>query len=177
MNSLLPAEILTYIFQYLSVKDLVRTERTCKQLQAYSLSELEKRVQKIEWAISIHLGQAKTQHVTFDTVTKKAHYSILMDPVNIKSMFDRQKSIHCSLLKQDAGQQQHNFVMTIQKGMAEGAQVQLDVHNKVCQVQAQVIRLPSAPKTQSKLDSLAPSLFHYTLQITQLSLPLSTLAA
>ncbi|KAG1440978.1 hypothetical protein G6F56_011685 [Rhizopus delemar] len=104
-----------------------------------------------------------------------------MDPVKIKSMFDRKRPIHCSLLRKNS-QDQHEFVITVQKGMTEGKRIELNVENDLCKVKADLVRLPTPPKyvhPHLKVDSvtsLAPSPFTYTLQITELSLPLSTIA-
>lgn len=79
--------------------------------------------------------------------------------------------------------------------MEEGKTLELDVKNDVCQVNASLTRLPTISPVvvaesgynnhnqgQTKLDSppiksMAPPPLTYTLQITELSLPLSTIAA
>lgn len=57
---MLPSEILTEILSYLSIKDLVRIERTCKLLQSYALSEIERRIRrgssKDEWGILVSMN-------------------------------------------------------------------------------------------------------------------------
>ncbi len=57
MDSVLPAEIILNIFNHLSLKDLVRIERSCKRLQSCALSEIEKRIRKgsskDEWGILV----------------------------------------------------------------------------------------------------------------------------
>lgn len=57
---MLPSEILTEILSYLSIKDLVRIERTCKLLQCYALSEIERRIRrgssKDEWGILVSMN-------------------------------------------------------------------------------------------------------------------------
>ncbi len=122
----------------------------------------------------------------FDTVNKKAYYSIQMDPVKIKTMFEK-RQIHCSLLRKNNEDYdtKNKFTITVQKGMEEGRRIEMDVKNESCQVQAQLTRLPHPtrpliqqdPKQPHTLTPLAPSPFIYTLQLTELCLPLSTLAA
>lgn len=82
------------------------------------------------------------------------------------------------------------FIITVEKGMQEGKTVQLDVKNELCQVHASLTRLPSAvefhqhhtkeetalSKSPQPIKSMAPPPLLYTLQITELSLPLSTIA-
>lgn len=85
------------------------------------------------------------------------------------------------------------FIINVEKGMEEGKTLELDVKNEVCQVNASLTRLPTTSPVvvaesgynnqgQTKLDSppiksMAPPPLTYTLQITELSLPLSTIAA
>ncbi|KAG0744998.1 hypothetical protein G6F57_002792 [Rhizopus arrhizus] len=147
-----------------------------------------------KWGIlvKIHLGEIKAQPIRFDTFTKKAYFSIFMDPVNIKTMFDHNRLIHCALTKKDDESYATNnkFVITVEKGMTEGRTIQVDVQNELCQVQAELTRLPTPPPSpqldekenyfKQPLDlvtPLAPAPLTYTLQITELCLPLSTIAA
>lgn len=72
--------------------------------------------------------------------------------------------------------------------MQEGKTLQLDVKNELCQVHASLSRLPSGVnnihhtkedsllKDPQPIKSMAPSPLTYTLQITELCLPLSTIA-
>ncbi|RCI04548.1 hypothetical protein CU098_013083 [Rhizopus stolonifer] len=194
MNSLLlPSEIISHIFGYLTIKDLARVECTCKKLQSFSLSEMGRRIMKDQdtWGILIHLGEIKAQPIRFDAVKKQAYFSILMDPVNIKTMFDHNRPVHCSLIRKDDPEfdTKSEFIMTVEKGMAEGKKIQMDVQNELCKVQAELTRLPTPPPSP-QLDQqahyfkqpidlvtpLAPAPLAYTLQITELCLPLSTLA-
>ncbi|KAI8646990.1 hypothetical protein BD408DRAFT_409015 [Parasitella parasitica] len=200
MDHLLPTEIITNILGYMSITDLVCIERVCRSFQSFSLCEIEKRIIKSndEWGVLIHLSQVCAKPTRFDTTTKKAYYSILMDPVKVKTMFDHRRPIHCSLLRKRTPRfqsyNQNGFIITVEKGMGEGKTLQLDVKNEVCQVHAALTRLPSSFSTT--LDSslrddqaqkqeilpattkiMAPLPLIYTLQITELSLPLSTIAA
>lgn len=222
MDYLLPAEIITNILSYMSMTDLVRIERTCRLFQSFSLCEIEKRIIKSsdEWGIlvsyytcdnqrhtlnqcaQIHLGQVSAKPVGFDAKSKKAYYSVLMDPVKIKTMFDHRRPIHCSLLRKKTSKfqsySQNGFIITVEKGMEEGKTLELDINNEACQVHAALTRLPSsvspvnttlesplcdgqALKKESlqsqPIKTMAPLPLTYTLQITELSLPLSTLAA
>lgn len=121
-----------------------------------------------------------------------------MDPVKIKTMFDHRRPIHCSLLRKNFTKKSSNikyqsysekgFIITVEKGMQEGKTLQLDVKNELCQVHASLTRLPSAAnihhhskedsplKDPQPIKSMAPSPLTYTLQITELCLPLSTIA-
>ncbi|GAN11015.1 hypothetical protein MAM1_0450d10567 [Mucor ambiguus] len=204
MDHLLPAEIITNILSYMSMTDLVRIERTCRLLQSFSLCEIEKRIIKSsdEWGILIHLGQVSAKPIGFDAKSKKAYYSVLMDPVKVKTMFDHRRSIHCSLLRKKTSKfqsySQNGFIITVEKGMEEGKTLELDIKNEACQVHAALTRLPSsvspvnttlesplcdgqASKKESlqsqAIKTMAPQPLTYTLQITELSLPLSTFAA
>ncbi|KAK4510953.1 uncharacterized protein ATC70_000062 [Mucor velutinosus] len=204
MDYLLPAEIITNILSYMSMTDLVRIERTCRLFQSFSLCEIEKRIIKSsdEWGILIHLGQVSAKPIGFDAKSKRAYYSVLMDPVKVKTMFDHRRPIHCSLLRKKTSKfqsySQNGFIITVEKGMEEGKTLELDINNEACQVHAALTRLPSsvspinttleaslcngqALKKQSlqlpPIKTMAPQPLTYTLQITELSLPLSTLAA
>lgn len=56
MNYSLPSEIISNIFEYVSMTDLVRVERTCKLFQSFALCEIEKRIirsSKDEWGILV----------------------------------------------------------------------------------------------------------------------------
>ncbi|KAG2210988.1 hypothetical protein INT47_000148 [Mucor saturninus] len=204
MNYSLPSEIISNIFEYVSMTDLVRVERTCKLFQSFALCEIEKRIirsSKDEWGILIHLGQVLANPVRFDPETKLAYYAVAMDPVKIKTMFDHRRPIHCSLLRKSMTKKSNNiryqsysekgFIITVEKGMQEGKTLQLDVKNELCQVHASLTRLPSAAnihhqqhtkeentllKSAQPIKSMAPSPLTYTLQITELCLPLSTIA-
>ncbi|OBZ87322.1 hypothetical protein A0J61_04627 [Choanephora cucurbitarum] len=201
MDCLLPSEIISTIMSYMSIKDLARMERTSRLFQAFALQEIEHRIIKSssnsdEWGVLIHLGQASAKPIRFDSRTKKAYYSILMDPVKIKTMFDHRRSVHCSLLRKNKTTKyqsfnEKGFIITVEKGMQEGKTVELDIKNDACQVHAALTRLPSSVNTndpvscgkqQTKLEnvqpikSMAPTPLLYTLQITELSLPLSTIA-
>lgn len=158
------------------------------------------------------MGQVCAKPIRFDSKTKKAHYSVNMDPVKIKTMFDHRRPIHCSLLRKNSesaiGRHRKEvasptstqyqsycdkaFIINVEKGMEEGKTLQLDVKNELCQVNASLTRLPTSPvvvteggynsQGQTKFDpppikSMAPPPLTYTLQITELSLPLSTIAA
>ena len=149
-------------------------------------------IRDINLFLQIHLGQVCAKPTRFDARTKKAYYSILMDPVKIRTMFDHKRPIHCSLLRRNSDKKpiptkyqsysEKGFIINVEKGMEEGKTVQLDVENELCQVQASLTRLTaSAHQELTKLDlppikSMAPPPLTYTLQITELSLPLSTIA-
>jgi hypothetical protein len=118
-----------------------------------------------------------------------------MDPVKIKTMFDHRRPVHCSLLRKKTSSRYQSFngngfIITVEKGMEEGKTLELDIKNDSCQVHAALTRLPSdilQPLCDQSLkkemlqpqpiQSMAPAPLTYTLQITELSLPLSTLAA
>lgn len=114
-------------------------------------------------------------------------------------MFDHRRPIHCSLLRKCNTKKSNNiryqsysekgFIITVEKGMQEGKTLQLDVKNELCQVHASLTRFPSAANTHHQhtkentllknsqpIKSMAPSPLTYTLQITELCLPLSTIA-
>ncbi|KAI9486496.1 MAG: hypothetical protein EXX96DRAFT_516570 [Benjaminiella poitrasii] len=202
MDRLFPTEIITNILGYMPIDDLARLERTCRLFQSYALYEIERRIIKPsstqdEWGVLIHLGQAVAHPTRFDCKTKKAYYSITMDPVKVKTMFDHRRSIHCSLLRKKCNKYQtfnngeDSFVITVEKGMEEGKTVELNIENKSCQVHATLTRLPIISHPNDELlqelkkefkssphpiKSMAPDPLTYTLQITELTLPLSTIA-
>ncbi|GAA5805809.1 hypothetical protein HPULCUR_011335 [Helicostylum pulchrum] len=200
MNYSLPTEIISNIFEYVSINDLVRIESTCRLFQSFALCEIEKRIirsTRDEWGILIHLGQVIAKPIRFDSRTKMAYYSIVMDPVKIKTMFDHRRPIHCSLLRKNhtklslseikyQSYSEKGFIINIEKGMEEGKSLQLNVKNELCQVHASLTRLASPvliqqtilndKKLPQPIKSMAPPPLTYTLQITQLSLPLSTIA-
>ncbi|CEP12530.1 hypothetical protein [Parasitella parasitica] len=184
----------------MSITDLVCIERVCRSFQSFSLREIEKRIIKSndEWGILIHLSQVDARPTRFDTTTKKAYYSVLMDPVKVKTMFDHRRLIHCSLLRKKSPRVQlyneNGFIITVEKGMREGRTQQLYIKNNVCQVHALLTRLPSYVNStldlplhdygalkpenlQLPAKIMAPLPLVYTLQITELSLPLTTIAA
>ncbi|KAI8063715.1 uncharacterized protein B0P05DRAFT_555400 [Gilbertella persicaria] len=201
MDLLFPTEIISNILSYMSIKDLTKLERTSRLFQAFTLNEIENRIIKSgkdEWGILIHLGQVSAKPLRFDPKTKKTYYSILMDPVKIKTMFDHRRSVHCSLLKKNKTTKfqsfnEKGFIITVEKGMQEGKTLELNIKNEACQVHAALTRLPSSSvntndqalcgKQEIKkeivqpIKSMAPAPLLYTLQITELSLPLSTIAA
>lgn len=129
-----------------------------------------------------------------------------MDPVKINTMFEHARPIHISLLRKanlpakttDALKprkiqpycSQDSFVITVQKGMAEGLTVEQSIKSQRCEVNAALTRAPSSPppvrfastkalnhggKLQKSMP-IAPVPITYTLQITELSIPLSTIA-
>ncbi|KAL0074007.1 hypothetical protein J3Q64DRAFT_1734637 [Phycomyces blakesleeanus] len=184
----LPHEIISIVMNHLPLKDLVRIERTSKLIQDFCLEEIEHRMSSgsaaQEWGLMIHLGQTIASPSQFDPKTKTIAYSVPMDPVNINTMFDHRRQIHCSLLRRIPSTPNYNlsepFVITIQKGMAEGHTEQLDIQGKLCQVQASITRLVT-PSQEGQDDKnkkliLAPAPLTYALQVTQMRLPLSTLA-
>lgn len=130
----------------------------------------------------VHVDQVSASPIHFDPKTKTACYSVQMDPVTIKTMFDHKRSIHCSLLRKKLNKYQsfdeNGLVITLEKGMTEGKPIQVNIKNKSCQVHAALTRLPYLQNEfVQPVKSIAPTPLTYTLQITQLSLPLSTLAA
>lgn len=142
--------------------------------------------------LQIHLGQAQAQPQLFDPITKTVQYTIPMDPITINSMYDHRRNIHCSLLRkqpklEDAASttkkinylSQHGFTIPLEKGIAEGKTVQISVDNALCQLDASLTRMvpsPATTNTDKKL-TLAPVPLSYTLQVTSMRLPLSTIAA
>ncbi|KAI9263668.1 hypothetical protein BY458DRAFT_514408 [Sporodiniella umbellata] len=195
MMNAFPTEIITHIFSYLTITELAQAENTCRTLQAFALAETERKVMKANhlWGlyVKIHLGEIKAQPIRFDAAHKIAYFSILMDPVYIKTMFDHKKPVHCALTRKDKPEfeSQNGFVLTVERGMPEGSTVQMGVQTELCSVQAELTRLP-VPPPSPQLDQqehyfkhppdfvapLAPAPLAYTLQFTELALPLSTLA-
>lgn len=58
MNYSLPTEIISNIFEYVSITDLVRIESTCRLFQSFALCEIEKRIirsTRDEWGILVSL--------------------------------------------------------------------------------------------------------------------------
>ena len=98
-----------------------------------------------------------------------------MEPVKIKTMYDHNRPVHLSLLRKAVSSQpycsQDSFIIQVQKGMIEGEPLLLHVKNQLCQVHAYLTRLP-----RQRNEPLGPTPLIYTLQITELSIPLSTIA-
>jgi hypothetical protein len=111
-----------------------------------------------------------------------------------KNSNNNHKSASSQLQENKMKYQSYNekgFIITVEKGMVEGKTIQLDVKNELCQVHASLTRLsPTADihrqhdtkeettisKNSQPIRSMAPPPLTYTLQITELSLPLSTIA-
>lgn len=58
MNYSLPTEIISNIFEYVSINDLVRIESTCRLFQSFALCEIEKRIIRSttdEWGILVRI--------------------------------------------------------------------------------------------------------------------------
>ncbi|KAF7725990.1 hypothetical protein EC973_009136 [Apophysomyces ossiformis] len=199
--TLLPPEIIAIVLEHLPLKDLVRAERTSKFFQAYCLREIQRRITngplKDEWGVMVHLGQTIAQPLRFDPQTKQVFYSVPMDPIRVNSMYDHGRQIHCSLLRRKpiAAKQPNQsttakkpkylirdgFSIKFQKGMNEGETVNISIKSQLCQVQAALTRLacqlPSHKDDNKKKLLLAPSPLTYTLKVTEMCLPLSTVAA
>ncbi|KAG0174700.1 hypothetical protein DFQ28_007573 [Apophysomyces sp. BC1034] len=202
--SLLPPEIITIVLEHLPLKDLVRAERTSKLIQAFCLREIQRRITtgplKDDFGVMVHLGQTTAQPLRFDPKTKQVYYSVPMNPVEIRAMFDHGRQIHCSLLRRKtaavaaaakASQTtvptkkpkyliHDGFSIKFEKGMIEGETVQVSIKSQLCQVEAALTRLaqlPSPEQDSKKKLCLAPQPLTYTLQLTEMRLPLSTIAA
>ncbi|KAI8393945.1 uncharacterized protein BYT42DRAFT_591477 [Radiomyces spectabilis] len=184
--SIFPPELIQLILTHLPIKDLMRTERVSKMLQAFCLAEIKRRIrcESDEWGVSIHLTQTMAKATAFDPKEKTVTYSIPMDPIHINTMFDHRRQIHCSLMRRVAMEPNYlmrdGFTLTVEKGMTEGKTVQLNIKGALCEVDAAITRLKSSAIQQihdkkSPL-SLAPTPLTYALQVTQMRLPLSTIA-
>ncbi|CDS02885.1 hypothetical protein LRAMOSA00287 [Lichtheimia ramosa] len=184
---LLPPEIIIHTLKYLSLADLVRAERTCKSMQAFCHWEIEHRITtgplKNDWGVLVHLDQANATATHFDTKTRQVTYKIEMEkPIQIKTMFDHRRQIQCSLLRRN--QFREDFVFTVEKGISEGATIPVAASGAdLCQVNGALTRV--SPINLSSNDDgaydkkrlLAPSPLVYSLQLTQMRIPLSTIAA
>ncbi|KAI8142243.1 hypothetical protein BJV82DRAFT_616090 [Fennellomyces sp. T-0311] len=176
--SILPPEIIVRVLEHLPLIDLVRIEPTCRMIQAFCYCEIERRLTssplRNDWGVLVHLDQATATATHFDTQTKKVTFNITMQqPVEIKTMFDHRRQIHCSLLRRN--QYCEDFVFTVEKGMEEGSTVNVSGQGAaLCQINAALTRLV---KTTPNKKAIAPSPFRYSLQLTQLEIPLSTIAA
>ena len=103
-------------------------------------------------------------------------------PIQIKTMFDHRRQIQCSLLRRN--QYREDFVFTVEKGISEGATIPVAASGAdLCQVNGALTRV--SPINLSSNDDgaydkkrlLAPSPLVYSLQLTQMRIPLSTIAA
>jgi hypothetical protein len=110
-----------------------------------------------------------------------------MDPITINTMYDHRRNIQCSLLRKQQNKldsttkkinyrSQHGFTIPVEKGMAEGKTIQISVDDSLCQLDASLTRMIPENYTVKKL-SLAPVPLSYSLQVTGMRLPLSTIAA
>ncbi|KAI7871857.1 hypothetical protein BDF14DRAFT_1718364 [Spinellus fusiger] len=180
----LPLELISIVMQHLPLKDLVRIERTSKLIQNFCLYEIQRRIisqpDNQKWSLMVHLGQTIALPYRFDTKTKTISYSVPMDPVHINTMFDHRRQIHCSLLQSTPKSKCNlieDFSITIEKGMVEGNAENIDIPGKLCRFEASLTRLATPPREEndSKKLLLAPPPLTYTIQVTQMHLPLSTL--
>ncbi|KAI9491181.1 hypothetical protein BDB00DRAFT_883898 [Zychaea mexicana] len=178
--SILPPEIICCVLEQLPLADLVRAERTCRMIQAFCHSEIQRRITsgplKDDWGVLVHLDQATATATHFDAVTKKVTFTISMpQPVQIKTMFDHRRQIQCSLLRRN--RYCEDFVFTVEKGMTEGSTVNVTAEGAaLCEIDAALTRLVKAPSPPNK-KIIAPSPNLYSLQLTQLQIPLSAIAA
>ncbi|KAG2227581.1 hypothetical protein INT45_002266, partial [Circinella minor] len=179
--SVLPTEIILNVLEYLPLADLVRTERTCRMIQAFCHGEIERRITsgplKNDWGVLVHLDQAIATATHFDTRTKKVTFNVTMQqPVQIKTMFDHKRQIQCSLLRRN--QYCEDFVFTVEKGMSEGSTVDITAEGAaLCEINAALTRHEKSITSSTNKKLIAPSPHLYSIQLTQLQIPLSTIAA
>ncbi|KAI9323626.1 hypothetical protein BX666DRAFT_1888707 [Dichotomocladium elegans] len=182
---MLPAEILMHILKHMSLADLVRTERTCKLIQQLCLCEIEHRIlsdpRRKEWSVLVHLEEISATAVYFDRQTRQVTYQVDMpQPIHIKTMFDHRRQIQCCLLQHN--QYREGFVVTVEKGMQQGLPVPITAKSKSsccsgpCSVHGVLIRAHHERQQEDK-KKLAPSPLVYSLQLSEMQIPLSTLAA
>ncbi|KAI9262223.1 hypothetical protein BDA99DRAFT_510569 [Phascolomyces articulosus] len=178
--SILPPEIIVCVLEHLPLADLVRAERTCRMIQAFCHSEINRRIisgpLKDDWGVLVHLDQATATATHFDTRTKKVTFTISMPrPVQIKTMFDHRRQVQCSLLRRN--QYCEDFVFTVEKGIIEGSTVDISAEGAaLCEINAAVTRHEKLINNNNK-KFVPPSPHLYSLQLTQLQIPLSTIAA
>ncbi|ORX55561.1 hypothetical protein DM01DRAFT_1334956 [Hesseltinella vesiculosa] len=177
----LPTEIIHLVLSELPIKDLVRTERTCKQLQWACLHEINRRMaaSHSDYSLLVHLKQTAAQWQQFDPKTKTAHYKVDMDPVTIRSMYDQRRLIECTLLRKKRLlpiSSDDPICIPVQKGIDSGETVHVSIRNGACQLEANVTHLTPAPVPLDRKMRLAPRCLSYSIQITSMSLPLSTIA-
>lgn len=118
----------------------------------------------------------------FDARTKEVTYAIAMKPIEIKTMYDHKRQIHCSLLRKSRQSQyqfHEQFQFTLDKGLAEDAPVDVAAQGtKMCAVDGTITRLLThATQIVDDKKRIAPRPIKYALQVTEMRLPLSTLAA
>ncbi|CAO3598497.1 unnamed protein product [Absidia cylindrospora] len=221
----LPYEIVSHIFLYLTIQDLARLERTCKNVQTWILCEIERRIKTCtlhdDWDILIHSGSVVVTPARFDIRTKKVFYSVPMDPIRIKTMYDHWRQIHCALswsCNNDNNNNNHSskkrhwtydgLRIVLEEGMKEGITEQIDVQGESgCELHASLTRLQqeqqqkyrqqyqqleqrdddirSDQESTSLISSsiiptnsstrIAPLPLVYSIQVDELSLPLSKL--
>lgn len=111
-------------------------------------------------------------------------YTITMpQPVEIKSMFDHPRQIHCSLLRRSSSanyQFLEDFKITVDKGISQGKTVAVAAKGTdLCQIQGALTRIESSSTstTHDKKQLIAPRPLTYALEVTEMQLPLSTIAA
>jgi hypothetical protein len=128
----------------------------------------------------------------FDIQTKKVFYSVPMDPIRIKAMYDHRRQIHCALSFASNKKRTYDGLQIIVKeGMKEGITEQVDVQgHDGCELHASLTKLQRLPppsiyppsqqphhrqEDQIPATILAPLPLVYTIQVDELSLPLSKL--
>ncbi|ORZ17637.1 hypothetical protein BCR42DRAFT_412211 [Absidia repens] len=227
----LPYEIVSHIFLYLTIQDLARLERTCKNFQSWILCEIERRIKTCtlhdDWDILIHSGSVVVTPARFDIRTKKVFYSVPMDPIRIKTMYAHRRQIHCALswsCNNDNGNSNSNsngkkrhwtydgLQIVLEEGMKEGITEQIDVQGENgCELHASLTRLQQKQQEQyrqqyqqqyqqlrqrddddqsdrenaplisssiaptNSVTRIAPLPLIYSIQVDELSLPLSKL--
>lgn len=151
----------------------------------------------------------------FDIRTKKVFYSVPMDPIRIKTMYDHRRQIHCALSWSCSSNSKERrwtydgLQIVLEEGMKEGITEQIDVQGKGgCELHASLTRLQqqqqqqrqhkqsyqqlpqsddidhidqqhppliSSSTTSNSINRIAPLPLIYSIQVDELSLPLSKL--
>ncbi|KAI8064368.1 hypothetical protein BC940DRAFT_306072 [Gongronella butleri] len=183
-----PPELIQLILAQLPLKDLARTERTCKQLQLASLFEMQRRTANMpsDFGLLVHLKQTAAQWQQFDPLTKTAEYKVQMTPITIKSMYDHKRLIQCSLLRKHRllpVNDHAQLAIPLDKGLEQGKTVHVSIQHSTCQLEAAITRMAAAAAATSpssllgdQKKQLAPQSLAYSVQITSMRLPLSTIA-
>jgi hypothetical protein len=178
----IPIEVICMIMQQMDIVDLVRIERTCKQIQHMVLREIQKRIENWnqcsrsaddQLRMLVHLSEQEAKPCKFDPITRKVTCKVPMDPVEIRLCWDHRRQVHCQLLERQSNAQKRDNVKVINDGIVftlepstpVGQTTECFTKGKFCEIDAAVTKEQDCGETM------------YALKVTELRVPLELLAS